>query len=147
MELLLNLFWLTLALPALWMWRRKSVSVQDRRHFGRVHPFLLLSCVLVLLFPVVSVTDDLHALRQEMEESSSSKRMVKQAAGEKSLPWLRSPGILPALIFPVPYCPNHEACGQVLVTSTLLLQQAHFCKRASRGPPSVCVGKYIGFVA
>jgi hypothetical protein len=148
MELLLNLLWLTLALPALWMWRRESVFAQGhRRRFDGVRPFVILGCVLMLLFPVVSATDDLHAMRQEMEESSPSKRMVKQIAGEKSLPWLGSPGTLPALIFPVPYCPNHEAGGQILVMSALLPQQTHFSKRVSRGPPSLCHCEYVGFAA
>jgi hypothetical protein len=147
MELLLNLLWLTLALPALWMWRRESVFTQGHCRFDRVRPFVILSCILMLLFPVVSATDDLHAMRQELEESGPSKRMVKQIAGEKPLPWLSTPGTLPALIFPVQYCPNHEACGQVLVTSTILPKQAHFTKRVSRGPPSVCLGEYVGFAA
>src|ERR1700687_3276078 len=101
MELLLNLLWLTLALPAIWMWRHESVYAKGRGRFNRIWPFLLFGCVLMLLFPVVSATDDLHALPQEMEESSPSKRIVKQAAADKSLPWLSNSGAWPALISPV----------------------------------------------
>jgi len=76
-ELLLNLTWLLLAVPAYWMWRRRGQRLTPAQ------AVLSLACVLVLLFPVVSATDDLHAMRAEMEDSSTSKRAVRQAAGEK----------------------------------------------------------------
>jgi hypothetical protein len=81
MELLLNLVWLLLALPAYCLWHNS----RDSRKSGGPSPvqcLLALSCALVLLFPVVSATDDLHAMRAEMEESS--KRSLRQAGGEKS---------------------------------------------------------------
>lgn len=40
--------------------------------------------MLVVLFPVISATDDLHAMRTEMEESPAGKRSVCQKSGEKS---------------------------------------------------------------
>ena len=85
MELLLNLLWLTLALPAIWMWRNQLICARDRRCFDRIRPVVLFGCMLMLLFPVVSATDDLHAMRQEIEESGPSKRLVKQAVADKSL--------------------------------------------------------------
>jgi hypothetical protein len=78
MELLLNLAWLLLALPAYWLWRRGT------RAFSSLQCLLALGCVLVLLFPVISASDDLHAMRAEMEDSSISKRAVRQAGSVKS---------------------------------------------------------------
>jgi HAMP domain-containing protein len=78
MELLLNLLWLLLALPAWWVWRRQD------RSFDSLRCVLVLACALVLLFPVISATDDLQAMRQEMEESTPSKRTLKQAGIENS---------------------------------------------------------------
>jgi hypothetical protein len=152
MELLLNLIWLTLALPALWMWRRESIfararRTQARRRFDRVCPFLILGCVLVLLFPVVSATDDLHAMRQEMEESSPSKRMVKQAVGDKSPTGLCNASALPALISPTSFCRSDEACGQVLAVSVPLPKKTRFSKHASRAPPCSSLGEGVGFAA
>lgn len=140
MELLLNLLWLTLALPAVWMWRYESVSAQDCRRFAQVRPCLLFGCVLMLLFPVVSATDDLHALRQEMEESSPSKRMVKPVTGDKSLARLSKAGGLPALISPTQFGFSDEVFGQVLVVSVLLPRSAHFHERSSRAPPPSSLG-------
>src|SRR5271165_6835032 len=140
MELALNLLWLALALPALWMWRHESVQAPNCRSFAQVRPVVLFGCVLMLLFPVVSATDDLHALRQEMEESSPSKRMVKQAAADKSLARLSKTGALPALISPAVFGPSDEICGQVLVLSALLPQRAHIHECASRAPPFSSLG-------
>jgi hypothetical protein len=146
MELLLNLLWLTLAVPAIWMWRHESVYAKDRGRFNRIRPFVLFGCVLMLLFPVVSATDDLHAMRQEMEESSPSKRVVKQAVADKSPTGLTA-GAIPALISPASFCPSHEACGLVLVVSVLLPQQVHFNQCASRAPPLTSLGEEVQFAA
>jgi hypothetical protein len=78
MELLLNLAWLLLALPAYWLWRRGTPA------FSSLQCLLALACVLVLLFPVISASDDLHAMRAEMEDSSICKRAVRQTGSVKS---------------------------------------------------------------
>lgn len=83
MELLLNLSWLLLALPAFWLWR-ESGGVRGQRRFSALQGVFALAGALVLLFPVVSATDDLRAMRAEMEESQTSKRSVSQSGGEKS---------------------------------------------------------------
>ena len=80
MELLLNLAWLLLALPAFWLWRRSTAASVGRK-FTALQCVLALGCMLVILFPVVSATDDLRAMRNETEESPISKRTsVRQAA-------------------------------------------------------------------
>lgn len=83
MELLLNLAWVLLALPAYWLWRDCS-GVSGRRRPSSLQCLLALGCMLVILFPVVSATDDLHAMRSEMEESPCSKRSVTQRSAEKA---------------------------------------------------------------
>ncbi len=83
MELLLNLAWLLLAVPAYCMWRRATSSRAVKSGAGSLECLLALACVLVLLFPVISASDDLHAMRAEMEDSSISKRAVRQANSER----------------------------------------------------------------
>jgi hypothetical protein len=83
MELLLNLAWLLLALPAYWLWRR-GVGTRPPRRVSSLQCLLALACALVLLFPVISASDDLHAMRAEMEDSSINKRTVRQAASDKN---------------------------------------------------------------
>ena len=94
MELLLNLAWLFLALPAYWLWCASS-GARAGRKFTALQCLLSLGCMLVILFPVVSATDDLHAMRAEMEESPCSKRTIRQASNEKApAPKLQSPPAL-----------------------------------------------------
>ena len=102
MELLLNLFWLTLAVPALWMWCRKSVYAKDRGSFDGIRPVLLLGCALMLLFPVVSATDDLHAMRQDTADIAQHDAFL-WIGDPRSRMWTRvsslaSPDTLAALI-------------------------------------------------
>lgn len=80
MELLLNLAWVLLALPAFWVWRGRAFS----RKAGSLQSLLTLGCLLTILFPVISATDDLRAMRTEMEESSVIKRSLRQSSPDKS---------------------------------------------------------------
>jgi hypothetical protein len=133
MELLLNLVWLMLALPAIWLWRREAVRP---RRLDRLRSVLLLSCILVLLFPVISATDDLHAMRAEMEESSLSKRTVKQSAGENSSGWLAGAGAASAQLHSrSSLCPGNQACGHISAHLLLLPEQAYLGTRPCRAPP------------
>jgi hypothetical protein len=85
MELLLNLAWLLLALPAYWIWRGSHSRAEHK--FTSLQCLLALGCVLVVLFPVISATDDLRAMRTEMEESTANKRNLRQATNDKASPW------------------------------------------------------------
>jgi hypothetical protein len=97
MELLLNLAWMLLALPACWLWRRDA-GLRLARRVSSLQCVLALGCALVLLFPVISASDDLHAMRAEMEESSTSKRTVRLASGEKHSAWVNRMQGPPALM-------------------------------------------------
>ena len=89
----------------------------------------------MLLFPVVSATDDLHAMGQEIEESSASKRVVKQAVVDKSLTRIMTAGPLPALIFPSSIGLDDKDNGRVLIVPVRLPEQTRFGKSCSRAPP------------
>jgi hypothetical protein len=85
MELFLNLCWLSLLVPAYLLWQERSFSASSERVPGSVgaspRVFLcVLSCVFVLLFPVISATDDLRAARPEMEESERAFRDANRCA-------------------------------------------------------------------
>ena len=133
MELLLNFLWLMLALPALLIWRRESASAL---HPGRSRSFVLLGCLLALLFPVVSATDDLHALRPEIEESSPSKRAVKQVAASKSPAWGNDGGLPARLVPRLSSRPEDQACGAVSEFFSVLPKQARSSLLGCRAPPA-----------
>lgn len=137
MELLLNLVWLLLALPAYWLWRGRAGARTERR-FSSLQCLLALGCALVVLFPVISATDDLLAMRAEMEESPASKRSIRQASTDKASAWQ-----------------SHSAAGVAEATNALVvndegwLQLSNPCflvpaspamERAGRAPPSSYLG-------
>src|ERR1700740_527330 len=113
MELLLNIFWLTVALLAMGLWWPRESSSPCVHLRSRFPQFVILACVLILLFPVVSVTDDLHPLRPEMEESNPSKK-IKNAADKSS----NHPGVSDPIPAQVHACFSfslqRQVCGQVL---------------------------------
>jgi hypothetical protein len=137
MELLLNILWMTLAVPAAWLWLRDPACARSSRRMGRMRPMLLLGCVLVLLFPVVSATDDLHAMRPELEESSLSKRTLKASGSEKSHSSLT--GLHPSTGLRInlySFCPSCLVCGRVVTKPPRRPEPVHLAQRAGRAPPS-----------
>ncbi|MFZ0706273.1 MAG: hypothetical protein WAM71_11770 [Candidatus Korobacteraceae bacterium] len=70
MELLLNLIWMTLALAALCAFasRRSDSPLISRSGWGKA--LLALSCSIVLLFPIISASDDLHPAQAAVEDAS-----------------------------------------------------------------------------
>jgi 2-keto-3-deoxy-L-rhamnonate aldolase RhmA len=131
MELLLNLAWLLLALPAYWLWRA-SRSVRATK-FKSLQCLLALGCMLVILFPVISATDDLHAMRAEMEESPAGKRTVGQASHEKAPAWKRQAP--PALASPTRSFIVTTEARPPLLTPHLLVTASPVVKQAGRAPP------------
>lgn len=137
MELLLNLAWLLMLVPAYYLWRG-SRSGDPERKCTSLQALLALACVLVILFPVISATDDLHAMRAEIEESPSTKRSVRQAGNERGAIWnirLQTP---PALVqsFRM-FTPEAEHADVAIDVSSFLpavLAADHF----GRGPPCAC---------
>jgi hypothetical protein len=94
MELFLNLCWLSLLLPGYLLWRQRSFSTSSIGRTGNSiagssiespasSPLIflcVLGCALILLFPVISASDDLHAMRPEMEESERAFRHANHCA-------------------------------------------------------------------
>lgn len=77
MEVTLNLVWLLVAVAALVAWRARW-----SRRWHRFTPLgmVALGCALILLFPAISITDDLHGEQAVMEESSRSTMKARDAA-------------------------------------------------------------------
>jgi hypothetical protein len=137
MELLLNLIWLAMALPGLWMWRKMPARARNPHWFGRCRPLLLLGCALVLLFPVISATDDLHAMRPEIEESNPFNRQLKNSAGARSGVCAHASCIV--LFHSIGFAENRndEPCGVVSIASSTAPELSFFREQVSRGPPSI----------
>jgi hypothetical protein len=131
-ELLLNLAWLLMAVPAYWLWRRASTLPPGRR-FTSFQCLLALGCMLVILFPVISATDDLRAMRTEMEESPASKRSVCQKSGEKACAakWHSQPLAAAGSGFFV----VHDSARHVVTVHSFLTPEFHRVDLPARAPP------------
>lgn len=134
MELILNLCWLMLALPAYWLWRRDAERALWR-NFGPLRSALVLSCILMLLFPVVSATDDLHFIRPEMEESGPSRRASKHVGSDKAFgirPYV--PELLEATKA-IRLAPAAQIFGQVLISGLCIASTILTSAKPGRAPP------------
>ena len=76
MELLLNLIWLTLALGAFWPSCAASAPLPGWRKIPYRRSLIALACVALLLFPVVSASDDLHPAQAVVEEASKRVQLA-----------------------------------------------------------------------
>jgi hypothetical protein len=133
-ELLLNLVWLLLALPAYWLWRER-VADSNRHGFSSRQGLLALGCLLVLLFPVISATDDLHAMRAEVEEPGTSKRSVRHASQDKASVKVGTLHNPPAILENASaFALNRDSWHELLTVSYSLLA-APSILRAGRAPP------------
>jgi len=134
MEVFLNSIWLVVAIGAFLFWQTERES-QRRDHSGRFR-FLALACALVLLFPVISLTDDLHAEQAAMEDSSRSvmkaRNIVQGCERAGSASFLAA----------VPPASNlaaalHFFLGAVALADTPALCVAPISAHDGRSPPSV----------
>ena len=74
MEIGFNLLFLAIAVSVFCAWLRCRVT--DSRRLGFIQGLLVLSCILVLLFPLISITDDLHSSSDVAEEMAIAARKV-----------------------------------------------------------------------
>ena len=135
MELLLNLVWLTLGLPALWLWRREA-SRRGSRGFDSWRRLVVLCSLLLLLFPVVSATDDLHAMRPELEESSFCvcSAPPPETRHQVRINGADAPPVEAGWCFPHP---SHDVCGKVLLPPVVLPAPRRPDAPSNRAPPSL----------
>jgi hypothetical protein len=138
MELFLNLCWLSLLLPAWLLWRlRASAAISDRPVGSPAECPLVflcaLGCALVLLFPVISASDDLHAMRPEMEESERALHHAGHCACTLHALAHSSPPVVPSS---ASLTPAFEQIGAVLPFMPQTLRTFSTPAAAGRAPPS-----------
>jgi hypothetical protein len=87
MELTLNFVWALLAVVIIALWRRQAP--QDGASRGAQLPALAM--LLLILFPVISVTDDLQAMQIPAESDSSLCREQSISAHQQLFPAIALP--------------------------------------------------------
>lgn len=89
MELTLNLIWAVIAAASYALLFRRLVirDPGNARRLNRSQCIIALTCVLAILFPVISLTDDLHEMQATAEEASPSGLVMKKCvAGHSTTP-------------------------------------------------------------
>jgi hypothetical protein len=113
METLLNLLWLVIACSAICVWR----GVWRRRIAPSMREWLALVTLLFLLFPVISLTDDLHEELAVAECATGTKHFLCSAHGTAAQDHgLRMAGASPAVLssrFSVTLVPRLERQASV----------------------------------
>ncbi len=123
-----------LAMPAYCLWRRELLCPVNPH---RCRSLVLLGSVLILLFPVISATDDLHAMRSELEESSAvCKRMVGGVATGESGWSSGKPGHAPAAVLSVFSLNLHSEFRKLFAAPSTLVRDVLLPgPNAGRAPP------------
>lgn len=105
MELFLNLFWAFVAVVAAFaIARSTSGQSKRRRYLGAVATI----CVLALLFPIISVTDDLHDDVAVLEETNAVRRSASVVAHVDAF-------VQMLMVLPLAFAPvwKLEFCGRI----------------------------------
>jgi hypothetical protein len=81
MEITLNLAWAACSLVLIWFWTRNAAS----KPVSRKTQILALAMVVLLLLPVISLSDDLMAMQGPAETDSSMRRALHPDEGHPSV--------------------------------------------------------------
>jgi hypothetical protein len=134
MELLLNSIWLLTAISAFFIWQTKNCGAAARHEHIQSFRFLALTCALILLFPVISLTDDLHAEQLVMEDCSGSILKARAAVqGSVRAERSSSPAVLGAILHPAPVL--LVVTTQVVSPQTGAAARNLVCRHEGRSPP------------
>lgn len=81
MEITLNLAWAACSLALVWFWMRSTAANPIPRRMQ----ILALAMVVLLLLPVISLSDDLMAMQGPAETDSSMRRALHPGEGHPSV--------------------------------------------------------------
>jgi len=130
MENLLNGCWVLLAMAALLAWRCQATQART----GQRHGLVALFCVLALMLPVISATDDLHPTAQAIEDSS--KRTQQAWATIKSVATIVKYGSPPVILVLAPITvPQAGSIEWLRPTAMPSLQDGMIRLGPGRSPP------------
>lgn len=135
MELLLNLIWLTLAVGALFAFVRGRRGSAWLAGVPYRKSLVAVACIAVLLFPIVSASDDLHPTQAVMEEASKRVRVVAPLHLLRTSP---PPPMLPALLALCLMCALVVLRPLHGIASTVRALEGEIVPSAGRAPPSFC---------
>lgn len=127
MEISLNLLWAILGALTLclWAWRRRT---RPDARCGVAHGALLLVCVLLLLFPCISISDDLHGGDMIEDPTAGGRKLRAQVSALQHV----LVAVLPAAL---PLLPAFNASRHEFVDTAFHFTSADLRPSAPRSPP------------
>lgn len=136
MELALNLSWLAIVAAAYVLWLRqpqyRGRPLRSTRDWAAAA--LVLACVLFLIFPVISASDDVRAAREFLEEPASDQPLAKNLEVNKRVPLGLLPTPVAALAQPQ-VNPALRILGLVYIADPLAREFEPLRPAAGRSPP------------
>jgi hypothetical protein len=134
-ELLLNVCWAVLTLLGACLWWHGPLRLSGARSCQGLRAVGLVVCVMALLFPVISITDDLHVGQPAIEESKAGRRAKQLLAQNASGP-LGTHDSFPAQpVWSWALFPSDAPCGQIVQAFFRLPNQIQLRKPSARAPP------------
>ena len=118
METFLNLVWVLLVVVALWVWQRRWVRQRAASQRNPLQEWTAFACVMVLMFYVVSMTDDLHPEILLCDGCSTGRRsLLVRPAAQHPLARGHAPSSLSAAILPRVDSPNPQSAAGAIAPS------------------------------
>lgn len=81
METILNLLWLIVALLIIGFWRLRWSASKRKSRTLFISELIAVTCIIALLFPAISLTDDLHPEIVAMDAASGKRSSYLVLAG------------------------------------------------------------------
>lgn len=139
MELFLNLLWFAIALIGLALWRSIQPAESRPSRSAAWRQWTAFLCAAVLMFFVVSLSDDLRAEYPVFDESSTCRRQSADMAAQHGAPGHPSHG--PGSVFavlPVMHLAVDSATAALDVAPAPAHASKRFCRfSAGRSPPAL----------
>lgn|SRR5579862_3266168 len=137
-ELALNLAWTIIAAASYALLLRRLATRGPEHACGpnRVQCIIALTCFLAILFPVISLTDDLHEMQATAEEACPCGALIKRCVASLSSTPAQTFHSIPFLFAPYPTNPTWVAVGRVADQLIRLATPDLQLSMPGRAPPS-----------
>ena len=140
MELVLNVAWFIIAAASYALFFRVLSGSAGREHGpSRCQCIIASSCALAILFPVISLTDDLHERQATVEESSSSRIIMKKCGVNHQLTPVPTPHQLLYVVSSLGTDVGWLVFGDTETQRTVQLSRGLWLTTLGRAPPAFFV--------
>jgi hypothetical protein len=137
MELFLNILWVFIALACLCVWRSSWAMQPREREHASWRQWTAFVCALILLFFMVSLTDDLHSELVVFEECSASRRHATCLACPHHAPQSHAAGSVYATLTTPSFTCDLARIGAVTPAPDDSRLVFHVGRTSGRAPPVI----------